>query len=149
MREAHLESVAIISPFEVWTKGMGTILKDNGLEVIDKCADSNYSFSSLVIPPVNLLILAWRYVSRTPSHVLFRPLTGLYHGKIVLVLEPDDEFAAEDFVAVDVEGLIVSCASVQDFTDCIGSVSRAAAGSIPLFAYCSGTASIWRRTGRI
>jgi DNA-binding NarL/FixJ family response regulator len=102
---------------------MEVILTGNDLEVIDRISDVG-AFSSLAIPPADLLILSWRYVSRTPGTAFVRPLDGLYDGKIVLVLEPEDEFTAEDFVAVDVEGLILSCASTQDFAYCIASVCR-------------------------
>lgn len=102
---------------------METILEGNGLDVMHHDAVGDDALSCM-IPPADLLILAWRYVSRTPGPVHFRPMASLYYGQIILVLEPDDEFTAEDFVAVDVEGLILSCASVQDFTDCIASVRR-------------------------
>jgi len=119
-----LGSVTIASPFEVWSRGMETILRDNGLKLIDHGTDGERAWSCEGIPPADLLILAWRYISHPRGAGFSRPFDQQYQGRIVLVLEPDDEFTAEDFVAYDVEGLILSSASVQDFDDCIGSVCR-------------------------
>ena len=117
-------SVTIASPFEVWSKGIETILRDTGLEVVGRDADGERAWSCEGIPPVDLLLLAWRYIPHPHSAPFSQPFDGQHQGKVILVLEPDDEFTAEDFVAFDVEGLILSSASVQDFADCIGSVCR-------------------------
>jgi two-component system nitrate/nitrite response regulator NarP len=103
---------------------MEAILRDNGLEVVTRDSDAKGAWSCEGIPPVDLLVLAWRYVSRSHGAAFAWPFNGQYQGKIVLVLEPDDEFTAEDFVAFDVEGLILSSASAEDFDECITSISR-------------------------
>ena len=113
-------SVTIASPFEVWSRGMESVLRDNGLQVISRDGDPAWSCEG--IPPADLLILAWRFVSRPRSTGYSRPLDEHDHHKVILVLEPDDVFTAEDFVAFDVEGLILSSASAQDFSHCISSV---------------------------
>ena len=56
-------SVTIASPFEVWSRGMETILRDNGLEVVTREADGERAWSCEGIPAADLLVLAWRYVS--------------------------------------------------------------------------------------
>lgn len=117
-------SVTIASPFEVWSRGMEAILRNNGLEVVARDADGERAWSCEDIPPVDLLFLAWRYVSRSRGAAFAWPFDGRYQGKIVLVLEPDDDFTAEDFVTFDVEGLIMSSASAHDFDDCIATVCR-------------------------
>lgn len=123
-REAQVGSVAIASPFEVWSRGMEAILRANGLDVVIRDADAEGAWSCAGIPPVDLLVLAWRYVSRSHGAAFPWPFNGQYRGKIILVVEPDDEFTTEDFVAFDVEGLVLSSASVQDFDECIATVRR-------------------------
>src|SRR5439155_24830097 len=86
-REAQLGSVTIASPFEVWSRGMETILRDNGLDVVTRDVDGERAWSCEDIPPVDLLFLAWRYVSRSQGAAYAWPFDGRYQGKIVLVLE--------------------------------------------------------------
>lgn len=113
-------SVTIASPFEVWCRGMESVLRDHGVQAIRRVGDSAWSCEGL--PPADLLILAWRFVSRLLGAGSSRQFDKPDRRRVILVLEPDDQFTAKDFVSFDVDGLILSSASAQDFSHCISSV---------------------------
>jgi DNA-binding NarL/FixJ family response regulator len=76
------------------------------------------------LPGVDLLILARRLIEVSGLANSFRPLDGDYVGKIIVVLEPEDDFSTEDFVTLEVEGLLLSSAGVEEVRDCVASVEH-------------------------
>lgn len=114
----------IATPFEIWSAGMWTILGELDCDVVGRWAQIDSIDAAPVLTGADLLILAWRLVPQTRGELLSRPLNGHFGGKIILVLEPEDDFSADDFVVFDVEGLLLSSAPVQSVIDCIASVRR-------------------------
>jgi len=116
-------SVAIVSPLEIWSFGMEAILQSSGFTVVGHWTDRGEALAA-ELPGVDLLILARRLIEVSGRTNPFRPLDGDYGGKIILVLEPEDDFSTKDFITLEVEGLLLSSARVDEVRDCVASVEH-------------------------
>jgi DNA-binding NarL/FixJ family response regulator len=103
---------------------MEAILQSSGFTVVGHWTDGGEALAAAELPGVDLLILARRLIEVSGLANSFRPLDGDYVGKIIVVLEPEDDFSTKDFVTLEVEGLLLSSAGVEEVRDCVASVEH-------------------------
>lgn len=116
--------IVIAHSLEIWSVGMETILTDLGYEVVGCWADTDRALAAVDRSRADLLIIAKGLLDLSRPRGSKRPLAGRYAGKIVVVLEDGAELSVRDFVAWDVEGLILSSASSLEFAECIADVDQ-------------------------
>ena len=115
--------VAIASPFDIWSAGVEAILQSAGCSVVGRWLAVDHMLGTAKLAKADLLILSRRLIGDCAQPAAVRLVAGFYKGGIVIVLEPSDMFSTEEFLALDVEGLILSSASTDDLSDCVASVA--------------------------
>ena len=116
--------IAIASPFDVWCTGIEAILEQSGWTLAGRWRNCRETLAAASLADTDVLIIARILVDRPVDASPFRPLQGHYSGKIIVVVEPGDEFSFQDFVAFDAEGLILSTADLGDVIACVASIDR-------------------------
>lgn len=111
--------VVIAHPFEIWSAGIATILTQAGYQVLGQWANTADALGAARSAEANVLIMARDWLTPSTLNGAEGSLRRDYSGKIVLVLDPGSELSAQEFVALDVEGLILSSASASDFAECM------------------------------
>lgn len=116
--------IVIAHSVEIWSVGMEAILTDLGYEVIGCWPNTDHALAAIDRSQADLLIIAKGLLDLSRPRGSKRPLAGRYAGKIVVVLEDGAQLSVGDFVAWDVEGLILSSASGLEFAECIADVGE-------------------------
>ena len=88
--------------------------------------DLDQAVGSIELHRAHILIVAKRLLpaDSATNRILARPLEHRFGGRLILILEPQDEFRSKEFAGLDVEGLILSSATIAELTDCITSVRQ-------------------------
>lgn len=119
-----MASVLIAYPHEVWAAGLRGVLKPLGCHVTRCCKSLDEALSALETTPTDVLIVA-RDLLGEPA--LRRHETAGWAariGKLIVVLEPNSVFSAPDMAALNVEGLILSSSSAEQFAVCVAGVLK-------------------------
>ncbi|MGE3690392.1 MAG: LuxR C-terminal-related transcriptional regulator [Novosphingobium sp.] len=114
--------VAIASPLDVWSAGIEAILREGGWGVAGHWPDMEHLRWTPSCADADALILANCLVDRPGDVSPYRPETGDFAGNLILAIDPAYEFLVDDFVALDVEGILLTTASRYDVLDCIENV---------------------------
>ena len=119
-------AIAIVSSFDVWCAGMEQVIQQWGWTFAGRWRCSDEAFERRHSLPGELdfgvAIIASRMLDRPGNAGLYRPFAVKYSGRIIVVIEPGDAFSLQDFLSLDVEGLMLTTASFEQVIDCIESV---------------------------
>ena len=119
-------AIAIVSTFDVWCAGMEQIIERWGWAFAGRWHGCGEAFqqggTSGGQRPFDIAIIASHLLDRRESAGLFRPFKLLYAGRMVVAIEPGEAFSMQDFLSLDIEGLILSTASFDQVVDCIETV---------------------------
>lgn len=116
--------VLIIYPSEIWSAGLESVLWAIGWDVAGRWVDMKQALAAVETSRNDLLIVAKSHFEQAPLHNRKSAICPRYCAKRIIVLEPDATFSARDFVALNVEGLILSSATATEFGDCLAVVNK-------------------------
>ena len=109
--------VAVVSTFDVWCAGMEHVIRHGGWTFAGRWRCSREAFSQSGTPSAStefdLAIIACQMLDRPDSAILFKPFRSSYSGRLIVAIAPGDAFSMQDFLLLDVEGLILTTASLE------------------------------------
>ena len=118
--------IGIVSTFDVWCAGMEQLIQQWGWAFAGRWRCPGEAFSNGTRQPggsgCDMAIVASGMLDRREGGGLFRPFKARYCGRIIVAIEPGDAFSLQDFLSLDVEGLLLTTASFEQVIDCIESV---------------------------
>ena len=116
--------VLVANPNEVWSLGITTLLADNGFRVAT-CRDPRGGLlDALASARFDVLIVSRHLLPDQSPWAIARPLRDQHKLAIILVLEADDSLQPEDFVAFEVDGLLLATSTAPDVLACVRSVAE-------------------------
>lgn len=119
-------AIAIISTFDVWCAGMEQLIRQWGWHFAGRWRCPVEAFGGDSIAPgstgFDCAIIASRMLGHPGSAGLFRPFKASYPGRIIVAIEPGDAFSMQDFLSLDVEGLLLTTANLDQVIDCLETV---------------------------
>lgn len=122
-------TIGLVSTFDVWCMGMERIIEHWGWAIAGRWRCWSDAFppgkSQQELPNFDVAIVASQLLDRPDGAGLFRPFESHYSGRMIVSIEPGDAFSLQDFLMFDVDGLLLSAASVEQVIDCIETVGRA------------------------
>lgn len=114
--------IGVVSPFDIWCAGLESVLGRRGHKVADRWRDLETLREDVTLSEIELLVVS-RCLIPPSGRRDFRPLEDVYSGKMVLVVDPRDEFSTSDFVGLNVDAIMLSTCSLADVADCLASIS--------------------------
>jgi two-component system, NarL family, nitrate/nitrite response regulator NarL len=121
-------AIGIVSTFDVWCTGMEHVTQQWGWTFAGRWRCPGEAFPQGCTRSdgigFDLVIIASGMLDRPDSAGLFRPFKSKYSGRIIVAIEPGDAFSLQDFLSLDVEGLILTTASIEQVIDCIETVGH-------------------------
>lgn len=119
-------AIGIVSTFDVWCAGMEQVIQHCGWNFAGRWRCSGEAFERRGAQPntvaPDVAIIASQMLDRPDNAAFYRPFASKYSGRIIVVIEPGDAFSMQDFLLLDVEGLILTTASLEQMIDCIETV---------------------------
>lgn len=119
-------AIALVSTFDVWCAGMELIIQRWGWTFAGCWRGCSEAFTHGRTQPerlaFNVAIIASHLLDRPLGAGLFRPFKSDYSGHLIVAIEPGNAFSMQDFMSLDVEGVILSTASFEQVIDCIETV---------------------------
>lgn len=117
-----MAKVVIAHPFDIWSTGMACVLAHSGCRVIAQLTDGAEALAHASEARADLIVIDGGLLAHVPAGASERDASHPYSGRIVVVLEPGGNIAPQTLLKWDVNGLIFSHASAQDFMECIARV---------------------------
>lgn len=116
--------IAIVSPFDVWCAGIEAIIRQSGWLLTGRWRTLEEVLAERALGDADVVLVSKRLVARPVGLSDFRPLAEAFAGPLILAIETDDQFLIDDFLALDVEGFMLSTASLNEVVDCLDNVMR-------------------------
>ena len=113
-------TVAIVHPREVWSTGVASLVRNCGFEVIGQWPKLEPALSQLLTAPPNILILSRKIIDQSCKTIIGDLRQRL---STIVVLEPEENFAAEDLRDFSFDGLLISDAPARVFAVCLDTVA--------------------------
>lgn len=119
-------TVAVISPFDVWSAGVEQMTAMRGWRFAGRLPCGPEGVGPDPISQLgciaDVLLVANRLLARHEGGSRRRPFVPVRRRGLVAVIEPGECFTMEDFLTLEVEGMVLSTAGFDDLGHCIESV---------------------------
>lgn len=103
---------------------MAAVLARCGCSVIGQWSSASDALTAALEARPDLFVIGRTLLEQVCAGEGGRSIRAHVPGKIVIVLDPGEELTPQQFVEWDVEGLILSNASISDFVECIVGVRQ-------------------------
>src|SRR5262245_46758883 len=117
-------TLVIAHQHEIASAGIDTLLQARGHSVIARCVHEDDLLRSVEVYRPDLVILAKNIVRQEARKTVLLLRARHYSVRIIFLLEERDAIMAADLWDLDVEGILLSAASVERVFDCVESVRQ-------------------------
>jgi DNA-binding NarL/FixJ family response regulator len=117
-------TLVIAHQHEIASAGIDALLQARGHSVLARCVHEDHLLRSVEAYRPDLVILAKNIVRQEARKTVLLLRARHYSVRIIFLLEERDAIMAADLRDLDVEGILLSAASVESVFDCVESVRQ-------------------------